>query len=82
MGQVRIEYGNGVIVCVNRHPSKHWIVSDILPNNGWYNYHISGQANPVVDNSGLSSYDLPPGNGWVCYSAINPNLKSTFDKSK
>ncbi len=76
MGQVRIEYSNHTLVYVNRHPTKNWIVNDIMPGMGWYNYHVNG-AEPVADYTGLKSYNLPPENGWVCYSTSGPSQKLT-----
>jgi len=69
MGQVRIEYNNGVIVCVNRHPTKTWTITDI-PGSGWYNYHTT--AGLYTGTFPNMSYTLPAENGWVCYSPNEP----------
>lgn len=64
MGQVKITYDNGVIVCVNRHPTRNWKVK-IGKSNGWFDYHTDTAMDTGIcpDNS----FDLPPKNGWVVY---------------
>lgn len=80
MGQVRIEYNNGVLVYVNRHPSKAWKISFNRP--GWYNYHAylnnsnSVSINTETFNSG-NTFTLPPESGWVCYSPSPPLNKNS-----
>lgn len=69
MGQIRIEYDNGVIVCVNRDPNSSWTITNI-PGSGWYNYHTTGGLYTGI--SPLLSYVLPANNGWVCYSPSAP----------
>jgi hypothetical protein len=70
MSQVRIEYDNGVIVCVNRHPTKQWRVEGVGKSDGWFTYHaiVNGRDSLRAGNSRFTSYTLPPKNGWVCYS--------------
>jgi hypothetical protein len=70
MSQVRIKYGNGVIVCVNRHPTKQWKVEGVGKPHGWFTYHaiVSGKDSLWAGASRCTSYTLPPRNGWVCYT--------------
>lgn len=83
MGQVKITYNNGVIVYVNRHPTKTW---DNIPASGsWYNCHAykdgSNQLSletDILEND--YTFSLPPENGWVCFSPIIPQTSSSSDK--
>lgn len=80
MSQVRVEYNNGVIVCVNRHPAKAWLVN-LGQAGGWFNYHavIDGKDALAVGSSSRTDYQLPAKSGWVVYSADGPtNVNSEF----
>jgi hypothetical protein len=74
MSQVRIVYDNGVVVCVNRHPEKQWLVS-LGEAGGWYNFHaiIENKDSLSVGKSDITTYLLPPKSGWVVFSQENPN---------
>jgi hypothetical protein len=69
MSQVRVEYDNGVIVCVNRHPSRSWTV-DIGEIGGWFSQHTTLQQAEILDVgfSPRTVFVLPPESGWVVYS--------------
>lgn len=64
MGQVKVVYDNGVIVCVNRHPFRSWKV-EIGDSGGWFDYHADGKLYTGV--SSTTTFTLPPKNGWVVY---------------
>lgn len=68
MGQVRVEYSNGMIVCVNRHPTKEWNV-DVGQPGGRFNYYATISGNKVLDTltSNSTTYLLHVKSGWVCY---------------
>lgn len=77
MSQIRIEYKNGVVVYVNRHPSKPWNDITLGSSGGWYNYHayINGSSSISFDTAKIfteATFSLPPENGWVCYSPNSP----------
>jgi hypothetical protein len=67
MGQVMVAYNNGVIVCVNRHPTRSWKV-DIGKANGWFDYNANGILNTGVSLG--TTFTLPPKNGWVVYDPL------------
>lgn len=70
MGQVKIIYDNGMIVCVNRHPNRSWNVNIGIPN-GWFNYHTDTALDTGISQT--TSFNLPPENGWVVYDPLkNP----------
>jgi hypothetical protein len=68
MSQVRVEYDNGVVVCVNRNLFRKWTVS---PGEvgGWFDYHalISGRDSLRAGTASNNLFTLPVMNGWVCY---------------
>ena len=69
MGQVRVTYDNGVIVCVNRHPSRQWQVQLGQPGGTFdYNAVMHGTNAQWVGVTNLTSYLLPATNGWVVYA--------------
>ena len=72
MSQVRIEYDNNTIVCVNRNPFKNWNVQ-VGDIDGEFNYHsLVGGTNVFgVGNSDTTSFTLP-NNGWVVYYSEIP----------
>ena len=67
MGQVRIEYSNGIIVYVNRHPIRKWTVNVGNPN-GWFNFHVNNSLQ--TGRYSETTFTLPPNNGWVVYNPI------------
>ena len=67
MGQVKVVYSNGLIVCVNRHPSHSWKVN-IGRTNGWFDYNANG--NLYTGTSPTTTFILPPKNGWVVYDPL------------
>jgi hypothetical protein len=73
MSQVRVTYNNGVVVCVNRHPTDTWQVQ-LGQNGGWFDYNAMIGTNMVqwtgVTNS--TSYTLPPNCGWVVFAPAPP----------
>jgi hypothetical protein len=73
MGQVRVEYDNGTIVCVNRHPSREWRVSAGDPA-GWFDFHakLEGRDSLGTGLAGRTDYPLPARSGWVVYSPVPP----------
>jgi len=73
MGRVRVEYDNGVIVYVNRHPSSIWPVS-VGNAGGWFNYNINGT--PVIGTRTSTSFTLPANNGWVVYDPLKNSATS------
>ena len=68
MGQVKVVYDNGTIVCVNRNRYKKWDVT-LGSAGGWYNYHalINNQDSLNTGTSDSTHYVLPARNGWVVY---------------
>ncbi len=75
MSQVRVEYNNGVIVCVNRHPTREWYVG-LGDAGGWFNFHatINGKDSLAIGNFSRTDYQLPVKYGWVVYS---PNASTS-----
>ena len=67
MGQIMVVYSNGVIVCVNRHPSHSWQVNIGNPN-GWFDYNANGNLYTGVSVS--TTFMLPPKNGWIVYDPL------------
>jgi hypothetical protein len=76
LGQVKITYDNGVVVCVNRHPTKSWTVT-VGEAGGWFdlNATMSGGNIQSVGSRGATTYTLPATNGWLVF-APNPNLRT------
>jgi hypothetical protein len=68
MGQVRVEYDNGVVVSVNRHPTREWPVH-VEATGGSFNVHaiINGQDVTQVGSFSQSDFILPPVSGWLVY---------------
>ena len=69
MSQVYVEYENGLKIYVNRHTFKVWKVNfSGIP--GFYSFHalLNGEDCLYVGNTNGNIFNLPPGNGWVCYS--------------
>src|SRR6185436_12636002 len=77
MSQVRVTYDNGVVVCVNRHPTQSWAVTLGHPG-GWFNFNavLNGTNTQWVGVTNLTSYLLPPTNGWVVFAPdlIKPKI--------
>jgi len=69
MSQVRVTYDNGVVVCVNRHPSRQWRVQ-LGQAGGWFDYNavITGKSVQWVGRTKITSYLLPATNGWVVFA--------------
>jgi hypothetical protein len=69
MSQVRVTYNNGLIVCINRHPTQTWQVQ-LGQSGGYFNYNavINGQNSQWVGQNNATSYLLPPTNGWVVFT--------------
>jgi len=67
MGQVKVVYSNGVIICVNRHPTHEWKVRIGNPN-GWFDYNANGKLYTGVNST--TNFNLPPQNGWVVYDPL------------
>jgi hypothetical protein len=69
MGQVKVVYDNGTIVCVNRNPYRKWNVT-LGSAGGWYNYHalINNIDSLQTGTSDSTTYLLPARNGWVVYA--------------
>ena len=72
LSQVQVTYDNGVIVCVNRHPTRQWPVTLGYPN-GIFNFNavMNGTNFQWAGETNLTSYVLPATNGWVVFA---PNL--------
>jgi hypothetical protein len=79
MSQVRVEYANGVVVCVNRNLFRKWSVR-AGEAGGWFDYHalISGRDSLHAGPSPQDSFTIPEMNGWVCY--IPPGLAPPPDR--
>jgi hypothetical protein len=69
MSQVRVTYDNGVVVCVNRHPSRQWQVQ-LGQAGGWFNFNavMNGTNVQWVGRTNVTSYLLPQTNGWVVFA--------------
>lgn len=74
MGQVFIEYNNGIIVYVNRHPDRYWEVNVGTPGS-WFNYHANGIL--FTGNSSTTNFNLPPKNGWIVYDPLKTKVTFT-----
>jgi hypothetical protein len=76
MSQVRIEYSNGVIVCVNRNPHREWEGVTLGKRGGWFSYHAATQERrdptTYAGMASLTTFVLPKNNGWVCYVPFVP----------
>ncbi len=67
MGQVKIVYDNGMIVCVYRNPSTEWEVTLGTPG-GWFNWNTETDRN--TGYSPTTTFSLPSKNGWVVYDPL------------
>ncbi|MEY4902388.1 MAG: hypothetical protein RLZZ292_203 [Bacteroidota bacterium] len=69
MSQIRIEYDNQTVVCVNRHPSKAWSVS-IGKTGDWCDFHatVNNKNTLYVGATTNNKYNLPPKNGFLVYA--------------
>ena len=69
MSQVQVTYNNGVVVCVNRHPTNSWQVQVGQPG-GWFDYNAMIGTNMVqwAGITNCTSYTLPPNCGWVVFA--------------
>ncbi|SPE55171.1 exported hypothetical protein [Verrucomicrobia bacterium] len=77
LSQVRVTYNNGVVVCVNRHPSRQWQVQLGQPG-GFFNYNavMNGTNVQWVGRTNLTSYLLPQTNGWVVFAPAIPKISA------
>ena len=69
MGQIYVQYDNGVEVYVNRHPVRKWILGS-FKKNGFYSVNAELDGSKILF-SGISSggvFSLLPSSGWMCYS--------------
>ncbi len=73
MSQVRVTYNNGVVVCVNRHPTSTWQVQ-LGQSGGWFDYNALVGTNMVqwTGVTNTTSYTLPPNCGWVVFAPTPP----------
>ena len=71
MSQVRVTYSNGVVVCVNRHPTRQWTVT-LGASGGVFDYNavVNSAITQGIRTSSSTSYVLPPVDGWVVYIPI------------
>lgn len=69
LGQVCIIYDNGVLIFVNRSPLKNWGL-ELQTGYGFYDFHAiyNNKDTLFVGYTNLSNLELPPSNGWVCFS--------------
>jgi len=78
LSQVQVTYDNGLVVCVNRHPSQPWQVTLGRPG-GWFDYNaeMNGTNAQWTGITTHTSYLLPATNGWVVYAPqqITPPVK-------
>ena len=72
MNMVRVQYDNGVVVCVNRSPMP-WVITDVGVAGGWFTYNSTshGLGAGIVSNT---SFTLKAGNGWLCYNPLAPSI--------
>jgi hypothetical protein len=72
MDMVRVQYDNGVVVCVNR-SSSPWTVADVGIAGGWFtcNSTSHGLSAGIVTNN---SFTLKAENGWLCYNPLAPSI--------
>ncbi len=69
MSQVRVTYDNGVVVCVNRHPSQPWTTTLGHPGGNFnFNAILNGTNTQWVGVTNLTTYTLPATNGWVVFT--------------
>ena len=75
MAQVRVTYSNGVVVCVNRHPTRQWQVT-VGQAGGYFNFNalFNGVAVHGTGVTNITSYLLPPTNGWVLFAPAPPRI--------
>jgi hypothetical protein len=68
MSQIKITYDNGVVVCVNRHPTRPYSVS-VGNAGGWFSAHalVNSKDSLCAGTSNATNYLLPQKNGWVAY---------------
>jgi Secretion system C-terminal sorting domain len=67
MSQVKVTYSNGVVVYVNRHKTRSWVISNPAPSGrSFYSHHSqqSGLDNPYFGSVNPSTVTLFPRNGW------------------
>jgi hypothetical protein len=77
LGQVRVTYNSGVIVCVNRHPTRQWQVQLGQPGGNFnFNAVMNGMNVQWVGQTNLTSYLLPQTNGWVVFAPAPPQISS------
>ncbi len=77
LGQVRVTYNSGVIVCVNRHPTRQWQVQLGQPDGNFnFNAVMNGMNVQWVGQTNLTSYLLPQTNGWVVFAPAPPQISS------
>lgn len=70
MAQLFLEYDNGLIILVNRHPEKKWEI-EFDKGEGYYNYHASKDNSEIALFQGISKggkFILPSANGWLCFA--------------
>lgn len=65
MGQVRVEYSNGVIVYVNRHPNRPWGNITLPSAGGTVSVNSTAGLHAGAPTGGALT--LPPRNGWACF---------------
>lgn len=68
MGQIMVMYDNGLIVYVNRHPTKKWDLN-ISHSKTFVSAHciLSGSELLSCGENNITPCELPPNNGWLCY---------------
>ena len=73
MSQVRVEYDNGVTVCVNRHPLRTWRVRP-AGDPRWFNFHayVDGRDSLGTGAAERADFILPALNGWLVCSPDAP----------
>jgi hypothetical protein len=77
LSQVRVTYNNGVVLCINRHPTRSWQVQLGQPG-GCFNFNavLNGTNVQWVGQTNLTSYLLPHVNGWVVFAPAPPKISS------
>jgi hypothetical protein len=77
LSQVRVTYNNGVIICINRHPTRSWQVQ-LGQAGGYFNFNawMGGTNLQWVGQTNLTSYLLPQTNGWVVFAPAPPKISS------
>ena len=68
MGQLMVKYDNGLIVYVNRHPTKNWDLN-ISHSKTFVSAHCIQRNIDTLycEERIVSACTLPAGNGWFCY---------------